>query len=70
VKNNNLSDETLLEDSTKISAAAQEATSNLLSTKPRDKYVRVYQMLRDVFQLESSKSLKTVNKNIMLAFFF
>jgi hypothetical protein len=56
VKNINLSDEALLEDSTKISAAAQEATSNLLPTKPRDKYV--YQMLRDVFQLESSKKFE------------
>jgi hypothetical protein len=39
----NLSDEALLEDSPEILAAVQEAISNLLHTKPRDKYI--YQML-------------------------
>jgi hypothetical protein len=52
----NLLDEALLEDSPEILAAAQEATSNLLCTYEAER--KVYQMLRDVFQLESSKKFE------------
>jgi hypothetical protein len=35
-----LSNQALLEDSPEILTAAQEATSNLLPTKPRNKYIQ------------------------------
>jgi hypothetical protein len=52
VKNVNLSDETLLEDSPEILAAAQEAASNLSPTMSRDK---CYEMF---FSWTVQKSLK------------
>jgi hypothetical protein len=58
----NLSDEALLEDSPEILAAVQEAISNLLHTKPRDKYIKCYEMF---FSWRAQKILKTVNEKII-----
>jgi hypothetical protein len=59
----NLSDEALLEESPEICISNSTRSDFKFTTYEAER--QVYRMLRDVFQLESSKNLKTVNENII-----